>query len=421
MKSANQPDDLLQGLELEGLGSPEAFQRFVDVPSFRDTTAKILDIPETIGELGYGSHQFFRYYGKFPSFVGKELIDRFALPDHAVLDIYSGSGTTQVEAQIRGLVSYGTDINPLAVLASNVKTSYFDYSRLDAAFGEVMRLLRAENLTPYVPTGMTESRLAKWFPERAMTDLGQLHAAISTLHTGPEREFLLVCFLAIVRRCSVAFDGEVRPHVNKNKKPRSPIEAFSRKFGDMLSGARELDSMRPAGVPSLTVLGDNRSSETYAAFERPVGLVVSHPPYLNSFNYLQVFSLEFAWAEEFPEVWRGHSMKTIRAMEQKAWPATDTKIVRGYYEAIALATQRAHEQLVSGGTLAVVVGDATIHGVLEPVHTKIWDDAERLGFTPSEIWYRTTHYGVGKYAYSHRADYHGDAEKKDAIMFFSKR
>jgi hypothetical protein len=68
----------------------------------------------------------------------------------------------------------------------------------------------------------------------------------------------------------------------------------------------------------------------------------------------------------------------------------------------------------------VVVGDATIRHRLEPVHRTMWDHLKASGLEPVEIWFRTTHYGIGKYAYSHRADYHGDAEKKDAIMFFRK-
>ena len=35
--------------------------------------------------------------------------------------------------------------------------------------------------------------------------------------------------------------------------------------------------------------------------------------------------------------------------------------------------------------------------------------------------YRTTHYGLGKYAYKHRADYHDDINgKKDGILIFQK-
>jgi hypothetical protein len=44
-----------------------------------------------------------------------------------------------------------------------------------------------------------------------------------------------------------------------------------------------------------------------------------------------------------------------------------------------------------------------------------------VGFTLEKIIYRTTHYGVGKYAYNHRADYHGDSGgKKDGVLIFRR-
>ena len=74
-----------------------------------------------------------------------------------------------------------------------------------------------------------------------------------------------------------------------------------------------------------------------------------------------------------------------------------------------------------GASLAVVIGDATIRGELEPVHQKCMAQMKAAGFEPSEVWFRTTHYGIGKYAYRDRADYHGDAEKRDAVLFAERR
>ena len=37
------------------------WRRFVDLPTFRDVPTRLIDIPESIPQLGYGSHQFFRY------------------------------------------------------------------------------------------------------------------------------------------------------------------------------------------------------------------------------------------------------------------------------------------------------------------------------------------------------------------------
>lgn len=73
-----------------------------------------------------------------------------------------------------------------------------------------------------------------------------------------------------------------------------------------------------------------------------------------------------------------------------------------------------------GGYLAIVIGDCTRNGELIPVIDKTIELVKEIGYTPFEYNFRTTHYGLGKYAYSHRADYHGDAEKRDGILVFRR-
>ena len=44
------------------------------------------------------------------------------------------------------------------------------------------------------------------------------------------------------------------------------------------------------------------------------------------------------------------------------------------------------------------------------------------GFELGRTYLRSTHYGIGKYAYADRADYHGSgAEKRDGVLLFKKR
>jgi hypothetical protein len=399
-------------------------ERLCEAGSYRGVPSFILDVPESIPQLGYGSHQFFRYYGKFPSVVGREIVKRHAHDGAGVLDCYAGSGTTLVEAQSAGHCSYGLDINPLAVLASRVKLSYFDAFELQIALDQVVsdgtQLAKG---SVNLPTSMTRAKLDKWFPPAAQRELAGLREALARLPPGDTRAFLLTAFLGIARRVSTAYDGEVRPHVNPNKKPRSPLVAFKRKAKAMIDALDEVEALRPGGATGTCRLGDNREPGEYASLldDAAPGLVVAHPPYLNSFNYMQVFSLEFAWAHGFEEIFEGVDLTTLRAAEHKAWPATDDALLTRYYEDFAAALGAAAAAAAPSARVAVVIGDATIRGKLEPVHLVAWEALEGVGLSPVEVWFRTTHYGIGKYAYSHRADYHGeDVAKKDTVLIFQK-
>jgi hypothetical protein len=388
------------------------------VPSFT------LDVPETIPQLGYGSHQFFRYYGKFPSVVGSEIIRRHAGENAVVLDCHAGSGTSLVEAQISGHSSFGLDINPLAVLASQVKLSYPDGEEVRAMLERVERASAAAVPAPIdelVP--ISRARLDKWFTPSAERELSALRSALLQMSSGAARAFLLTALLGVVRRVSRAFDGEVRPHINKDKKERSPLAAFSRKTAEMLDALEEIEALRPERMPGVCMLGDNRERAAYARLLDGAvpSLIIAHPPYLNSFNYMQVFGLELALAHGFEETFGGTELATLRAAEHRAWPATDTALLDKYYEDFAAALAAACSVASAGARVAVVIGDATIQRKLEPVHLRAWEALEAIGLRPIEIWFRTTHYGIGKYAYRHRADYHGDdVAKKDAVLVFEK-
>lgn len=408
----------------------------------RNVPTDLWDISESISELAYLTHNFFRYYGKFPSVLGKNLIRDFAIRNTIVLDNYAGSGTTLVEAKLAGYDSVGVDINPLGVLASKVKCRNYSIQELAKRWNVLKGLLNehlsfllsTENLIPdrshfsydeslsKAQAILEDSKdLSKWFTEKARYDLALVKSCILRLPNDEYREFFTLAFLAIIRRTSRAFDGEIRPHINREKKPRLVWKAFIKKVQEMIE--RECEWVAIAGQErwAEAEIADNRQLSSIRLLQdHPVGMIVSHPPYLNSFDYIPVFSLEFEWARGFDEVWKQHSLASIRKMEIRAWPATDEKIFRKYFDDQKAMLTEAHKVLVQGGTCCVVIGDSTIKKQLIPVIAMVAEMGIDIGFVLEKIIYRTTHYGVGKYAYNHRADYHGDSAKKDGVLIFRR-
>ena len=380
------------------------------------------DIPQTIGELSYLTHDYFRYYGKFPSTVAAQLLEQFPAPKNGILlDNFAGSGTSLVEASLRGIKSVGIDINPLAVLSCKVKTSIYKTDELEKIFIKISNDFFALNTKPLTTNLPEQPFLDKWFQENIVSDLGKLQNIILELDDKKEKDFFVLAFLAIIRRVSKAYDGEVRPHINKSKRQRNVFEAFSKKVRDMILSQKEFNiafAKREEGVSILTDSMENYSNQL------PKGnywLVISHPPYLNCFDYLPVFNLELEWANSFKNLWGGKSKKDLRKHELKSWPAKTEENVKNYYDSLEKAYRTTYNLQPKGGKCAIVIGDCTIQGKLEKVHQKIIGVMENIGYKIHEINYRTTHYSTGKYSYQHKADYHGEQEsKKDAILVFVK-
>lgn len=382
------------------------------------------DIPQTITELSYLTHNFFRYYGKFPPTIPRRLLRDFRPPEGTwVLDNFSGSGTTLVEAACEGHPSLGVDISPLATLAARVKTCAVDPLRLQRTYESLVATLSRESNflgAVHLPSGR---ELDKWFSLDTVDGLAQLKSAILGLEAGPERDFLSLAFFSIIRRVSRAYDGEVRPHVNVTKRPRDVFAAFKKKYADMAARMASFQRESSPDTPALALSGDNRELKGLLNWdEYPIGLVISHPPYLNCFDYFPVYKLEYLWAGGFDEPGLELEYAELRKREIRCWPATDERIFDGYFRDLERAYNQVADLVDRGTRCCVILGDCSIKGEVVPVLDYFSDIMDSAGFSLERVLLRSTHYGIGKYAYSHRADYHGKAaRKRDGILIFKRR
>lgn len=417
------------------------------------------DVSETISELAYLTHNFFRYYGKFPSKIGKLIIEDLKKSNQIhdnedfILDNYSGSGTSLVEAKLHGFDSYGIDINPFAVLACKVKTQNYDIVTLERYWEEIYKDISACN-SLFFENEIIQGELInneakdfeiikkeisqfkdnnkdanKWFSERAIIGLSIIKHFLLKKIGSKEREFFELAFFSIIRRVSTAHDGEVRPHVNNKKRERNVFDAYEKKIVEMIKIMKEWNVVTKSTVLSESILCDNASHENVSEFvenivqsrNKQLGLVISHPPYLNCFDYIPVYKLKFMWADGFDDIFYGYTLKDIKTMEIKSYPANSHEKIERYFMHNIKCYQNIFDNLKPGGYCCVVIGDCTLREKLFEVHKTFIKLLEEIGFNTIKIVYRSTAYGIGQYAYKHRADYNEDANrKKDAVLFFQK-
>jgi len=417
------------------------------------------DVNETITELSYLTHSYFRYYGKFPSKIGKLIVEDLDgrglihSKEDFVLDNYAGSGTTLVEAKLRGYDSFGIDINPFAVLACKVKTRNYDVDSLRRYWStlsdeiiaynhyffnpEEQLLLFAETDAETIKAIQQDvvdfksknADAEKWFTPASITGISIIKRLLLKRIANEERDFFELAFFAIIRRVSTAFDGEVRPHVNKKKRERNVAEAYAKKVSEMINLMGEWNRVTSPEVSSGAILCDNASSENVTYYinalkdstQKQLGLVVSHPPYLNCFDYIPVFKLKFMWATGFEDIFWGYDYKSIKNMEIKSYPASSPENIEKYFSHNKKVYQTIFDNLRSGGYCCVVIGDCTLQNNLFEVHKAFITMLEKIGFITDKIAYRSTFYGIGQYAYRYRADYNEDEKrKKDGVLFFRK-
>ena len=243
----------------------------------------------------------------FPARMAPELAHdalRIVPSGGRVLDPMCGSGTVPRATVEAGHECVGVDIDPLAVLMSQVWTS-----RLDARgiLDDATDLVRgAEALHPDAverPTDPeTQKFISYWFAAKQEDELARLTTILAQQDRPTKRALMIALSRIIVSKemmASLARDtSHSRPHKVAEANDFDVYAGF-RRSAQLV--ARRLLPGRVVGNADIR-LGDARTLEGIRDDE--FDLVLTSPPYLNAIDYIRGHRLAL--------VWLGHVMASLR-------------------------------------------------------------------------------------------------------------
>ena len=149
----------------------------------------------------YLTHNYHPFPAKFIPHIPQILVEQFSKPGDRVFDPFCGSGTTLVEATLLGRSSIGTDINPISVLASKVKTTQLSPEEIGLIEKCISTLQESDPKADYSRHIPEFHGRDHWFMSHVQNELAMLRSTITNL-TEPEssnRLFLDLAFSSIVR------------------------------------------------------------------------------------------------------------------------------------------------------------------------------------------------------------------------------
>ena len=229
------------------------------------------------------THCFHSYPAMMIPQVASRLLEKYGQNARRVLDPFCGTGTSLVEANLRGISSFGIDLNPLACLIATAKTTVINLQKLDLYLKDFNGFLfsarfdgmKSEVELPAFPN------IDFWFGASVQRDLATVKKYISEIVETDVQNFFKVAFSETVRETSWTRNSEFKLYrMNEKQLERFQPDVFGMIEAKLARNRKGLKSFTEDRKPSETTVVRSNSSET--VFDSEFDLILTSPPYGDS-------------------------------------------------------------------------------------------------------------------------------------------
>jgi len=246
------------------------------------------------------THDYHRYPAKFIPQIVRKLIEDYA-PNKTqiVCDPFGGCGTTLVEAKLLGHKSIGFDINPVAKLITQTKTTPIKPRTLA---NHRARFLAYYDNAPQVSYNH-HSRISHWFDEPIVAELDKIYFTIKKIKNHNVRRFFLCAFSHNLKNCSRWLMKSIKPTIDKDKIVPNPKGSFLRHLDSMIKkNERFYFTLAQSGFTNVGAKMYRRDSTKKFPIEaEAIDLIITSPPYVTSYEYADLHQLSLLWFGDDPK------------------------------------------------------------------------------------------------------------------------
>ncbi|WP_179345006.1 DNA methyltransferase [Winogradskyella ursingii] len=328
------------------------------------------------------THGYHRYPAKFLPNLVKKIIEDHTNPGDVIADLFAGCGTTLVESKIHGRKSVGVDINPVAQLITDVKTSPIRQGLVVAKY-EII-LAEIENFKPEDFHNIEKhDRIDYWFYPNEKYQIAFLYQTITELRTTKKvKNFFLVALSNILKNCSKWLQSSTKPQVDPDKVPTDVFKTFNRQVKSMLKKNElffnALEKLEFTDIESKLVLEDARNTSIKSG---SISAIITSPPYVTSYEYADLHQLTGYWFDylnnllefrknfigtfySYGESLSSHSKIAQRSIDDlKDKHLRTAKEVANYFNDMYEVSNEMYRILKDGGKTFVVIGNTTFKNV----------------------------------------------------------
>lgn len=241
-------------------------------------------------------HTIHPYFAKYHPQLPRRIIEYFTKEGDVVLDPFCGCGTTLVESALAGRESIGVDANPIGCMISEVKTIFLKSSQkkiiekfLSKIQSEILECYNGKNITYQIPDFHNKEY---WFTKEAQMELDIIKGNIQKIKNLKIKKIAMLSFSRIILFAS---NQETESRYKRVLKNRSRFDVYN-KFVDVFNKNIEFATDFTKEAKSTLVKIYNKDSRNLSFLkDKSVNLIVTSPPYLNSWDYGLYHRFRFFW------------------------------------------------------------------------------------------------------------------------------
>jgi DNA modification methylase len=355
--------------------------------------------------LRQGRHKIHPYPAMLHPLLVDYLIDNYAKKNSVILDPFSGSGVSLLQAGLKGYKSFGFDINPIALLISKAKTANYDLKILGQDIKQVKNdIEKCEKVdVPEI------KNIDYWYSKSTQNSLGRIRYCLKN-NKYNHADLLKTCFVLVCRDQSYTRNGEFKRYRIKadrlDKKKDETLNKFYTHLNDVLEILKKANQKITAPEHFL----DN--SENIDKYHLKYDLIITSPPYGDSRTtvaYGEFSSFGLGWVNDFlgdmsikynvdkQSVGRKRPLaknlleNRILASIVRQISQQDTKRsgeVLAFFNEYFIILEKVLNNLEINGRVCFVVGNRRVKGIEVPMDQITAEMMEKYGIKIKEILVR---------------------------------
>jgi len=340
-------------------------------PWFSFSSARKDHLIANLEHIGDWSFRFTRnssvhpYPSTFVYAIPANLISALNVRGELIIDPFGGIGQTAAEAVKQGSPTVSADSNSLACLCAKAKLTFFPPE--DREFLRDISKSRLAKCNPCIPPDIDS--IDKWFHPKTLEELCRIWQFINRVDEKCLREFLTVCFSAILTSCT-ARRGKHHTYFADNtplpaqmaKPPYCDVyDAFLARVNHNIDIVERLyTSIERNNHDPKTELqrakilwADARTATAsdYGIAPNSAGAIITSPPYLCMADYTYGLRLSYAWIAS--DAMLNDFAHELGARRDRTKPQ---EAMEAYFEGLRKFARNAASFLRPGGFLATVYG-----------------------------------------------------------------